>query len=216
MSASATPPSRILFATLALGLLAGWVMLRAYTNPTSTDCLERYHAARTAADTAKVDSLVPETRTGNSQSCGFLRVSTWWGYAASVGQDSTLIRQIALGIIAADNRSDIASVLGYYGDSAVLVPPDGPEIAGIRAIRSRYEQLFHDFSPAIDGRIDSIVVRDTTAVVWGHNTGWLRAIAAGLSDRALTDDYLMRLEFKRGAWQISRLEWHSTPSPTMR
>ncbi len=216
MSTQVRPPRRILLATVAGALLAGWVLLRAYTNPASTDCIERYHAARTAADTAHVDSLVPKTRTGNRSTCGFMRASTRWGYAESVGQDSTLIRQIALGIIAADNRSDIVTVLGYYGDSAVLVPPDGPEIAGFRAIRSRYGQLFHDFSPAIEGRIDSIVIRDTTAVVWGHNRGWLRAIAAGLSDRALADDYRMSLEYKRGAWQISRLEWRSTPAPTTR
>ena len=208
MSAPANPPGRILLVTVVLALLAGWVMLRAYTNPNSTDCIERYHAARTAADSARVDSVVPKTRTGNRSSCGFLRASTRWGYAESVVNDSTLVRRIAEGIIAADNGSDIVSVLGYYGDSAVLVPPDGPPVSGFRAIRSRYEQLFNEFKPSIEGRIDEIVIRDSTALVRGHNGGWLRAIAAGMSDRALDDTYVMTLKYRRGAWQISRLEWH--------
>lgn len=211
MSAGARPPRRILLATLSLALLAGWVMLRAYANPASTGCLERYHEARTAADTAQVDSLIPKIRTGDRQTCGFMRTSPQWGYWESVVTDSMLVRQIAEGIIAADNGSDIASVVGYYGDSAVLLPPNEPPITGFRAIRSHYEQLFGDFRPAIEGRIDSIVVRDSTARVWGHNGGWLRAMAAGLSDRALADDYLMSLAYRRGVWQISRLEWHPAP-----
>lgn len=211
MNKEARPPRRILLAAIALALLAGWVMLRAYTNPVSIDCLERYHEARTAADTARVDSLIPTTRTGNRQTCGFMRASTRWGYAESVLTDSVLVRRVAEGLIFADNGSDIVSVLGYYADSAVLVPPDEPAITGFRAIRSRYEQLFSDFKPAIEGRIDSIVVRDSTALVWGHNGGWLRAITAGMSDRALADDYLMSLAYKRGAWQIARLEWHPAP-----
>lgn len=108
------PPLRALVAAMLLAVVAGWIMIRAYSNPTSTDCLRRYHAARNAADSAQVDSLVPNTFTGNRRSCGFLRSTTMWGYAESVEDDSTAVRAIALGIIAADNARDIASVLGYY------------------------------------------------------------------------------------------------------
>ena len=67
--------------------------------------------------------------------------------------------------------------------------------------------LFADWQPAIEPRIDSVVVTGTRATVHGHNGGWLRTMASGGSDRALDDTYTMTLERRGGTWNIHRLEW---------
>lgn len=56
---------------VALGL---WLLFRSYTTPAARECIERYHAAKTAADTVRVDQMVPGSR--GSSSCGFMR-SQW-------------------------------------------------------------------------------------------------------------------------------------------
>ena len=59
---------------LGLGI---WIMLQAYTSAAVKECRAGYRAARTAADTARVDSLVPEGG-ADPHSCGFIRSSTRW------------------------------------------------------------------------------------------------------------------------------------------
>jgi ketosteroid isomerase-like protein len=183
-----------------LALLGGWVMVRAYGNPSSDECLSRYQAARTAADSALVDSFVPGNGTSRN-SCGFMRA-----FAAPI-QDSAAVHAVAAGIIAADNAGDIVTVLGYYADSAMLLPPNEPPVAGITEIRHRYEGLFNAWQPAIEGRVDEVVVSGEMAWVRGHNGGTLRSLTPGTADRALDDTYLMTLRRRGGTWQIARLMW---------
>ena len=61
--------------------LALYIMLHMYTSSGSDECAARYGAARTAADTLQVDSLVPDKggTKGKAQfSCGFTRTSARW------------------------------------------------------------------------------------------------------------------------------------------
>lgn len=199
------PRSRVLpvLGVVALALLSGWVMLGKYVTDDVDECTERYRAARNAADTARVDSLALNEGKGDTGTCGFWR----WFTTSPADNDSARVHRIATGIIAADNARDIVTVLGYYADSAVLVPPGEAPITGIAEIQKRYEALFADWQPAIEGRVDSIGVLGTTATVHGHNGGWLRTMAAGGSDRQLDDDYTMTLERRAGGWQILRLQW---------
>jgi len=90
-------------------------------------------------------------------------------------------------------------------------PPDGKlllrRVAQIKEIQKRYEQLFAEWQPAIEPRVDSMLITGTTATVHGHNGGWLRTMAAGGSDRALDDTYIMTLKRRGGTWNIFRLQW---------
>lgn len=183
-------------------------MVRAYGNPSSDECLSRYHAARTAADSALVDSFVPEDRTRNRKSCGFMRAFANWQPPGSPGQDSAAVHALASGIIAADNAGDIVTVLGFYADSAMLLPPGEPPVEGITPIRHRYEGLFGAWQPAIEGRVDEVVVSGDLAWVRGHNGGTLRSLTPGTADRVLDDTYLMTLRRRGGTWLIWRLMWH--------
>ena len=78
------PPRRIWIAALPFLAVAAWLGLRMYTSFGSDQCADGYAAARTAADTARVDSLVPEDEHGVKEkvSCGFRRTSARWEQAA--------------------------------------------------------------------------------------------------------------------------------------
>jgi ketosteroid isomerase-like protein len=127
--------------------------------------------------------------------------------------DAAPARAVAEGIIAADNERDIGRVLGYYALDAILMPPNEAPVTDRNEIRERYEGLFADFAPQIDGRIDEICVEGNLAVVRGHNGGWLVSRVGGRS-RELDDVYLMVLQRAAGGdWKISRLMWHAVHGP---
>ena len=184
---------------VAIVLLGGWVFFRSYGEHSEDQCGDRYALARNAEDTARVDQIV--LNNGSLNSCGVIR-----GFMA-INADSSAVRAVASGIIDADNRRDLITVLNYYADSAVLVPPGDPPVTGIKEIQKRYETLFAGWQPVIEPRIDSVRISGTSAVVHGHNGGWLRTLAAGGTDRQLDDNYTMTLERRAGVWQIHRLQW---------
>ena len=127
--------------------------------------------------------------------------------------DTGGVRAVAEGIIAADNERDIGRVLGYYTADAILMPPNEPPLTDRADIERRYDDLFQNFAPQIDGRIDEICAGGALAFVRGHNGGWLVSRVGGRS-RELDDFYLMILQRSAaGDWKISRLMWHPAHGP---
>jgi len=119
------------------------------------------------------------------------------------------VREIARGIIAADNARDLHRVLGYYAADAILMPPGESPVMGREAIRPRYEQLFASFDPEIETQVDEACVGDGLAFVRGRNGGRLVSRQGGTT-RKLDDVYLMVLRPDTGGrWRISHLVWHS-------
>jgi len=117
-------------------------------------------------------------------------------------------RAVAAGIIAADNDRDMPRVLSYYAGDAALMPPGEDTVVGRDAIGPRYQRLFADFSPRIEGRVDEACVNGDRAFVRGHNGGRLVPRGEG-TPRDLDDDYLMLLRREPdGVWRISHLIWH--------
>jgi hypothetical protein len=72
------PPVSFYAGILVVILAVGWLMLRMYTSAASRECYSGYHAARTAADTARVDSLVPDPKDPVAHTCGWIRSSARW------------------------------------------------------------------------------------------------------------------------------------------
>lgn len=135
------------------------------------------------------------------------------GQAPDRQRDSLAILAVVEGIIAADNARNLAAVLACYSDSALLLPPNAPSVRGRAAIQPRYEQVFAEFSPAIEGHIDRVTLSDEWAYVRGRNLGRLRARRPGAADRPLHDVYTMLLRKEgAGVWRIAELAWHSTSS----
>ena len=70
-------PAAIRWAVIAaLVLVGGWMAMHAYTGDTARGCGRLYHAAHNAADSARVDTMVPSARSGEGvqvHSCGYLR-----------------------------------------------------------------------------------------------------------------------------------------------
>lgn len=60
-------------------LFAVWLLLRSYTSPAARECRDMYHAARTAADSASIDTVFVEIRgQDHPSSCGFMRMTARW------------------------------------------------------------------------------------------------------------------------------------------
>jgi hypothetical protein len=62
-------------------VVSGWALLDAYQTPAAKECLRRYRSARSAADTAAVDALFPESgrQAGpEAHSCRFIRRTARW------------------------------------------------------------------------------------------------------------------------------------------
>lgn len=127
--------------------------------------------------------------------------------------DSSGARAVAEGIVEADNARDIGRVLAYYAADALLMPPNEAPVTERAEIRKRYEDLFDNFAPDIEARIDEICVEGSLAFVRGHNGGWLVSRVGGRS-RELDDVYLMVLRRGEDGWKVARLIWHPAHKPT--
>ncbi|HEX9164456.1 MAG TPA: hypothetical protein VF862_00995 [Gemmatimonadales bacterium] len=74
------PPRRVWLLSIPVLVLGLWVLLRMYSSFGSDQCADGYAAAKTAADSSRVDSLVPDDGHGGKEkfSCGFRRTSARW------------------------------------------------------------------------------------------------------------------------------------------
>ncbi len=74
------PPRRILAAAAIVVALAAWWLLHTYTSAGTHECEALYKSARSAADTARIDTVVTAgSRAQNEpRTCGFLRKSARW------------------------------------------------------------------------------------------------------------------------------------------
>ena len=79
-SGSRAPPRAVIFIAAAALALAAWLLSRSYTSSGTREFLSLYHSARTAADTARIDTtFTPGNRSrAEPHSCGFLRTSARW------------------------------------------------------------------------------------------------------------------------------------------
>jgi hypothetical protein len=75
-----TPPRRILVAATVVVALAAWWLLHTYTSTGTHECEKLYHSARSAADTARIDTLVTAGSREQSEprTCGFMRRTARW------------------------------------------------------------------------------------------------------------------------------------------
>jgi hypothetical protein len=74
------PPRWLLAVGAVTAVLLVWLFLRMYTSPAVAECFARYRQARTAADSALVDSLVPGSRGASVRgtTCGLMKSSARW------------------------------------------------------------------------------------------------------------------------------------------
>ena len=73
-------PWLALVVVVVVGLTATWILLRRYTSPGARECVALYYEARTAADTARIDTTVvaASLKETDPRSCGSMRVSSRW------------------------------------------------------------------------------------------------------------------------------------------
>lgn len=122
-------------------------------------------------------------------------------------EDRAAVRDVATGIIEADNARDLVRVLGYYAPNATLHPPGEPPVSGRDEIRPRYQGLFAQYDPAIILEIGDVDLCGDLAVVSGRNSGVLTG-RGGAADRRLSDAFVMVLRRTEREWRIIHLIWH--------
>jgi len=128
---------------------------------------------------------------------------------ADVAADLAAIQMVSLGIIAADNAGDAATVIRFYADDAILLPPNDAPVVGKDAIRARYEEGFRRFRFAISSSSDETHVFGDWAFDRGTTVG--RTIPrTDEPSRQIHDKYVMILHRESGgAWKIARLMWNA-------
>ncbi len=75
------PPKWVIMALLAAALLvSAWLMFRVNSSAAARECRARYQEARTAADTAAVDLILPADDSADVEAhrCGFIRAAARW------------------------------------------------------------------------------------------------------------------------------------------
>lgn len=75
-----TPPRAVLLVAALIIAAATWYLLRSFIGDTARECHALYRAARSAADTVRVDSTVTPGSAGRSdpRTCGNIRNSARW------------------------------------------------------------------------------------------------------------------------------------------
>jgi hypothetical protein len=75
-----TPPRAVLLVAALIIAAAAWYLLRSFIGDTARECNALYRAARSAADTVRVDSTVTPGSAGRSdpRTCGSIRTSARW------------------------------------------------------------------------------------------------------------------------------------------
>ena len=75
-----TPPRAVLLIAALIVAAAAWYLMRSFIGDTARECRALYRAARSAADTVRVDSTVTPGSAGRSdpRTCGFIRTSARW------------------------------------------------------------------------------------------------------------------------------------------
>jgi uncharacterized protein (TIGR02246 family) len=143
--------------------------------------------------------------------CGRAAIGTRSSSAAQADlpADLAAIRVVTSGIIAADNTGDAASVIRFYADDAVLLPPNGASVVGKDAIRERYEEGFRHFRFAISSSSEETHVFGDWAFDRGSTTG-KTVPKTDETSRRIHDKYVMILHREpAGSWKIARLIWNA-------
>lgn len=120
------------------------------------------------------------------------------------------VKAVVAGIISADNKADLESVMSFYEKDAVLLPPENEPVYGEQSIRPRYQSLFDTSEIRLVSTSEETTVSGDWAFDRGYNLGTITAKGKG-SDLARTvdDQYLMILHKQpSGSWKIARLMWH--------
>jgi len=125
-----------------------------------------------------------------------------------IANDEDAIRSMINDLIAADNRSDLESVLTHYASDATLMPPGKVSISGIEKLRENYKNIFAGTRLELATKIEGVEINRFSALAWGYNTG--KAISLKDSSiRVINDKYVAHLVKEKGEWKIERLIWNS-------
>ena len=114
------------------------------------------------------------------------------------------------GYIQAILAADIVSLMNFYSDDVVLLPPSEPAVVGKEAVRVYWAEAMKQVT-TVEGasRFDEIIVIGDWAYARGKYDGRSRLISDGAeSEDRLNFSGLWRRD-SNGSWRIARDMWNS-------
>jgi len=130
----------------------------------------------------------------------------------TTGPDVEAVTAVLEQYAAAVNAGDLESALALMADDAMHMPPDGPPIIGIAAIRSHAESFFRDYAMQTHNRLDEVVVAGDLAFLRTSYTDTWTPRGEGEAT-AWSGVWLILLRKQPdGSWKMWRDMWSVVPT----
>jgi uncharacterized protein (TIGR02246 family) len=125
--------------------------------------------------------------------------------------DAEAVRKLTAEFVTAFNNKDLDTVLGFYTDAAVFMPPNRPLIRGRDALRSFYQDLLA--KGATDLRMDPADVGGQGTLSFQSGSFGINYEPAGAPPTRDRGKYLFVMSKSTGAWKFDYTIWSSDLPP---
>ena len=126
---------------------------------------------------------------------------------ADVEADIQAIKDIVAELQAANNISDVDTVMSYYADNSVVIPTNEPAVIGKDAIRDWSQQFYDSFTPKEVYVVDTVEISGRLAVA---RVPWSGVFTPKDGGEQRKSNGNMLWIFKRQSdesWKIAYLIW---------
>lgn len=133
-------------------------------------------------------------------------------HATTTGPDVEAVTGALEQYIAAVNAGDMESALALIAGDAINMPPDGPPIVGIAAIRSNAEDFFPYYTMQSRTTPDEVVVSGDLALVRASYTDVVTPRDGGETTEASGVWLIVMRRQPDGSWKMWRDMWSVIPA----
>ena len=127
--------------------------------------------------------------------------------ATTAGPDVEAVTEALDQYIGAVNAGDMERALAYIADDAINMPPDGPPIVGIAAIRSNAEDFFPSYTMQSHTTPDEVVVSGDLALVRASYTDVVTPRDGAEATEASGVWLIVFRKQSDGSWKMWRDMW---------
>jgi ketosteroid isomerase-like protein len=122
--------------------------------------------------------------------------------------DADAIRQSSVALAAAFNEKQIETVLGFYAENSIFMPPNAPQLRGRDPLQSFYSELMT--KGASNLQLDPQEVAGHGPIAYEYGTYSIELGATAGRDRG---KYVRVLRNMAGTWRAEKTIWSSDLPP---